>query len=161
MNIELKNYLQDGANWQARCVLCYLQGNIHEIDFLIKDELNLEKNETDIYVGRYENCREQGYVVSLCYKGRRINYAIYEHRNSDELIVLKSNCKTTNTPNVDAMWKDKGENASKYDYDKSFSCGDIVLCGNWIINDMKLFIIKIEKEIFKEYEETEEKIIIK
>jgi hypothetical protein len=100
MNIELKNYLQDGANWQARCVLCYLQGNIHEIDFLIKDELNLEKNETDIYVGRYENCREQGYVVSLCYKGRRINYAIYEHRNSDELIVLKSNCKTTNTPNA-------------------------------------------------------------
>ena len=157
MNIELKNYLQDGANWQARCVLCYLQGNIYEIDFLIKDELKLEKNETDIYVGRYENCREQGYVVSLCYKRRRINYAIYEHRNSDELIVLKSNCKTTNTPNVDVMWKDKGENASKYNYDKSFSCGDIVLCGNWIINDMKRFIIEIEKEIFKECEETEEK----
>ena len=59
------------------------------------------------------------------------------------------------------MWQDKGENASKYNYDKSFSWGNIVDCGDWIINNMKLFIIKIEKEIFKEYEETEEKIIIK
>lgn len=149
MNIELKNYMQDGANWQARCVLCYLQGNIHEIEFLIKDELKLEKDESYIYVGRYENCREQGYVVSLIYKGRRINYAIYEHRNSDELIILKSNCKTTNTPDVNAMWKDKGENPSKYDYDKSYSWGDIVLCGDWIINDMKLFITGIEKELSK------------
>jgi hypothetical protein len=154
MNIELKHYMQDGANWQARCVLCYLQGNIHEIDFFIEEELNLEKKETSIYVGRYENCREQGYVVTLWHKGRRINYAIYEHRNSDELIVLKSKCKTTNTPNVDAMWKDKGENSSKYDYDKSFSCGDIVLCGDWIINDMKIFITEVEKEIFKEEEKT-------
>jgi hypothetical protein len=154
MNIELKHYMQDGANWQARCVLCYLQGNIHEIDFFIEEELNLEKKETSIYVGRYENCREQGYEVTLWYKGRRINYAIYEHRNSDELIVLKSKCKTTNTPNVDAMWKDKGENPSKYDYDKSFSCGDIVLCGDWIINDMKIFITEVEKEIFKEEEKT-------
>jgi hypothetical protein len=52
------------------------------------------------------------------------------------------------------MWKDKGENPSKYDYDKSFSCGDIVLCGDWIINDMKIFITEVEKEIFKEEEKT-------
>ena len=40
------------------------------------------------------------------------------------------------TPNVDFMWKDRGENASKYDYNKGFDCGDIVKCGEWIIADM-------------------------
>ena len=58
------------------------------------------------------------------------------------MIVLISNTRTMNTPNVEEMWRDKGENASKYDYDKGFEYGEILECANYIAEDMREFFVK-------------------
>ena len=64
------------------------------------------------------------------------NYAVYEHRNSDNLIVLESTNETLNTPSIDEMFNGRG----KYDYDHGFEYGDIVSCGDYIIEDMENLI---------------------
>lgn len=129
----IENYLRDGANWQAQAVLAYMRTQI----FRVEEELTkLKPSFAMLKVGRYENNREQGYVFTIEVDGKQRHYAVYEHRNSDYICVLISNKMTANTPNVDDMWSDKGENASKYDYDRGFHFGEIVNCGNYIIEDM-------------------------
>lgn len=130
--MDINYYLNDGANWQAQAVLAYLRNNSIRVEDLTYDD----EYKANIRVGRYENCREQGYVFTLLYKGIQRNYAVYEHRNSDSLIVLISNTFTINTPSIDDMYADKGENPSKYDYDKAFCYGQITECGDWILEDM-------------------------
>lgn len=124
--LNIESYLNDGANWQAQCVLSYIRSH------------NPFSGTIEIQVGRFENCREQGYVFTLVKNFQQIrHYAVYEHRNSDELIVLIQNGFSLNTPNVEFF-----ESNNKYDYDKSFKCGEIVECGEYILNDMKNLINK-------------------
>ena len=145
MNIE--HYMNDGACWQAQAVLAYVKGNI----FRLTDD-KYHKTSLNAYVGRYENCREQGYVISIKFFGMKDdkpvsvqrNYAVYQHRNSDTICVLISNTKTIDTPGVDDMWKDKGENPSKYDYDMGFDWDNISGCGDYIITDMTNFLSQYE-----------------
>ena len=144
--INITHYMDDGANWQAQAVLAYLRWNSESVTYL--------KNEHDgkvyIKVGRFENCREQGYIFTLNYNfGVVMNYAVYEHRNSDSLCVLlfKTECNL-NTPTLDEVWKDKKD---KWDVDKTFSWGHITDCGEWIIDDMKNRIQEILNK--KNYEQ--------
>lgn len=149
--INIFNYLQDEACWQAKAVLAYLQGNLYR---LTDDKYH--NYHIDVEVGRYENCREQGYVFSLKFWGRNSetnkfghyqrNYAVYEHRNSDTICVLISNTFTINTPGIDEMWKDKGENPKSRDYDAGFEYDEITKCGEYIIQDMDEFIAKYGEE---------------
>ena len=144
---RIEHYMNDGANWQSQAVLAYVRAYVYQIE----DTLEYGKhkgvfNYFSSRVGRYENCREQGYVFSIQVGMNERHYAVYEHRNSDNLIVLISEGLNLNTPSVDFMWKDKGENASKYDYDKEFPYGDIVRCGGWIIDDMLSWIDKLVEE---------------
>ena len=129
--INVEQYMNDGANWQAQAVLAY----IRSLTFRVREATQCLITEPEIEVGRYENCREQGYVFRLRIGGNILmNYAVYEHRNSDELIVLKSDRNTMNTPSVDEMWNGR---KSKYDYDKDFGCGQIIDCGEYILDDME------------------------
>ena len=81
MNIGIENYLNDGANYKAQAILAILRGNIEYIK-----EGATNRNDVQIFVGRFENCREQGYVFSLYYNWHFIkHYAVYEHRNSDKI----------------------------------------------------------------------------
>ena len=125
---DIENYLNDGADWQARCVLAYIYGNYATF-------LDTHLMKPKIKVGRFENCREQGYVFTL-YDGKTdkqlMHYAVYEHRNSDSLCVLKQKIFTIDTPSAADMFGGRG----KYDYDKSFGCGSISDCGDWILRDM-------------------------
>lgn len=138
---NLSTYLNDGASWQAQCVLAILRAGYNVATIL---RPTLRKNHMDYYdkydgilsVGRYENGREQGYVFSIRYSGKQKNYAVYEHRNSDDLIVLISETPTMNTPSIEEMWRDKGENASKYDYDRAYSEKEVYDCAMWIRDDM-------------------------
>ena len=134
---NIREYLNDGANWQAQAVLAYMRDYISCVEDVVKHKYKDKNLFYKARVGRYENCREQGYVFSIQIGyGNERHYAVYEHRNSDMLCVLISNGLCMDTPNVDFMWKDRGENASKYDYNKGFGCGEIMECGEWIINDM-------------------------
>lgn len=138
MNVNLEHYLEDGANWQAKLVMIYLQYRTQEVLDVVWDK-EKRKSDATIYVGRYENCREQGYVFTLNYNCKQRHYAVYEHRNSDTLCVLISNVPSIfgNTPDVDIMWADKPKDATKYDYDAGFACGDYEKCVDFIVENMK------------------------
>ena len=144
MNIELQNYLQDGANYKARAIMCILHGRINEI----KDADGLGRsNDVMVHVGRFENCREQGYVFSLYCELKFIkHYAVYEHRNSDNICVLVSDKFTINTPDADAMFGDRGKN----DVDAQFRYNEIMEASNYIVYAMI-------KEIQHYYEKKEQK----
>ena len=134
--IGIESYMNDGANWQAQSVLAYIRSMWSYPKYASGKPVSIN-------VGRFENCREQGYVFTLCVDGRQVkHYAVYEHRNSDELIVLKQNGFSINTPSVEFMFGDRG----KYDYDKSFNYGEIMPCGDWIMNDMEKIIKNEENE---------------
>jgi hypothetical protein len=134
--VQVNKYLDDGANWQTQAVLAYLRSMY---SWVVNGTYNKEGNynEAEFMVGRYENCREQGYVFSLRYKNEQRNYAIYEHRNSDNLIVVIFDLLSINTPCGEDVW---GNMEDKYDYTKAFSCGQIVECGDYIIEDAQDFI---------------------
>lgn len=130
--INVEQYMNDGANWQAQAVLAY----VRSLTFRVKEATTHSLiTDPEIKVGRYENCREQGYVFRLKIGCETLmNYAVYEHRNSDQLIVLKSDRDSINTPSVDEMWNGK---KSKYDYDKGFNYSQIIECGEYILDDME------------------------
>ena len=119
-NIEVKQYLNDGANWQAQAVLAFIRGN--EGDILYCGGFDSEHGKNSIHVGRFENGREQGYVFSLIvdYINSLKNVVVYEHRNSDAICIKFFDGNFTDTPTIkDIPMKDKR------DYDKSFNCGEV------------------------------------
>lgn len=139
--INVENYMDDGANWQAQSVLAYIRslGYCPNI-FYNKETRNYD---VDILVGRCENCREQGYIFAL--RERKsfkvlMNYWVYEHRNSDDLCVVKFEGSFLNTPTINEI-----PMKHKNDITQSFGYGQIVECGQYIIDDMK-YIYEKEKE---------------
>jgi hypothetical protein len=75
----------------------------------------------------------------VTFKGKRRNYAFFEHRNSDELVVFISNKLSLNTPSIDDIYGDRG----KFDHDMCFECGEIVECGKCIMMDVESFLAEI------------------
>lgn len=143
--ISIESYLNDGANWQAQAVLVCLRASVSSVTDCAWNEKK-RRSDAEIKVGRYENCREQGYVFTLSHDYRQVShYAVYEHRNSDELIIVKFDGCFINTPTVNDVMKDR----SKYDYTKSFKCGEIVKCVDYLIDEMRkdllLFIDNLKK----------------
>ena len=123
--LKVKDYINDGANWQAQAVLAYVRSH---------DSFGIE-------VTRYENCREQGYIFFLRKYDKsgmhQINVAVYEHRNSDFICIVVNDKKTFHDPiNLD-IWESMKD---KYDVTKDFSCGEIVECGECIIDIFDEFV---------------------
>lgn len=126
--MEITSYMQDGAGYQSRAVLCFLEGNLH-------DEIGKTT------VARWENCREQGYVLSLVHPKRadQLNIAFFQHRNSDEICAVEwkevtMNSPTIETANFGGVYKTKG--------DVSFCVpwGKIKEMADWITNRLTVFI---------------------
>lgn len=110
--------MNDGAHPAAQAVLCLLKG------FEIEDSYNsgYKRYDAEIKVARWENCREQGYVLMLKSKdySKQLNIAFFEHRNSDNICAVKWEQVTLNSPTIDTakfgdVYKDK--------YDVSHSVG--------------------------------------
>lgn len=139
---RLEHYLEDGANWQAQAVLAYLRYHLDANSIVSKLTDTKDWKRYDfpyVEVGRFENCREQGYVLMVTFKGKRRNYAFFEHRNSDELVVFISDKLTINTPSIEEIYGDRG----KFDHDMCFKRGQIVECAEDIMADVESFIAKI------------------
>lgn len=141
--IDIESYMHDGANWQAQCVLAYVRNTKNNA---INETWNekYHKYDATVEVGLYENCREQGYIFSIRYKLEQRNYAVYEHRNSDQLCVVVFDAITIDTPPKELVWNAMGDN--KWNFTKAFGCGEIIGCGDYILEDMKFFIDKVNKE---------------
>ena len=121
--MTLENYLNDGACVQARCVLAYIQSRGVEL-----------KNKTyqDVNIGRWCNCREQGYVISLTNINReQLNIVWFEHRNTDSICIIRWEQSTFNLPNIDTI--PEQEYRDKWDTDFSFGYGEYSECSDKII----------------------------
>lgn len=140
--VKIENYMDDGANWQAQAVLAYLRVTK---DGAINETWNKEfhKYDASVVVGRYENCREHGYIFSVMYKGEQRNYCVYEHRNSDQLCVVVFDAISNGTPSKELVWDAMGDN--KWNFTKAFDYGEIVPCGDYIFYDIKEFINKVQE----------------
>ena len=124
----LKHYLQDGAHYQARAVLAFLQR--HEG---IEASWSAENKcyTSSIKVARWENCREQGYIVAMEAGRKQINIAFFEHRNSDGICAVEweqsaINSITIGTAQFGGKYKDK------YDTDYSVPYGEVSEMADWI-----------------------------
>ena len=128
---DIKSYLNDGANWQAQCVLSY-----------VRSHLDLP-NDYKVLVGRYENCREQGYVFTLLKDYNQVlHIAVYEHRNVDLLILKSFKGSFINTPRAEDLgMKDK------WDYDENFPYGNVLECGKMVIATIEYEIEEIDMNV--------------
>lgn len=160
--IEIDKYLNDGANYQCQMVLCYLrmkENGLAEMCFFGNgDDFMFSKSH--IVVGRFENCREQGYVFGV--RARDINeledkWMVVEHRNADSIKVRHFRSICLNTPSIDACYDDK-----RLVEEKWFKCEDIITASEYIYNGMVKAINKWkEGKLFthleKKYQEKLEK----
>lgn len=148
-NIEY--YLNDGANYKAQAVMCLLRNSACHVECDVHDDKIYDDYEDIIKpidfrveVGRYENCREQGYVFTLnCNYDNVAHYCVFEHRNSDQVCVIRFKGSFINTPSNEDIWKDR---ESKYDTDADFEPDDIVQCCEWIKSDMSATCLEYLKE---------------
>ena len=147
--IEIERYLYDGANWQAKGVLAYIQDAISNALYKSYDK-KTNTNTAKAFVDRYTNCREQGYIVSVIMHngfGQQKHWVFYEHRNTDSVCVYSFEGMlqpfTCNTPTFDRIVAMANFNSSS-DYEKSFELGKILECGEYIIDEIKKFV---EKEV--------------
>lgn len=138
---KLENYLEDGANYQARATLMFLQRDAN-----IEESWNAEYKtyDAEIKVARWENCREQGYVVSLRNKKReQLNIAFFEHRNSDSICAIKWQQESINTLTIDNakfgdVYKDKYDTSHSVEYGKAYEMAE------WIIKELTEHWIKAQ-----------------
>lgn len=59
-----------------------LEASIKVLKYLKRITLNKY-----VSVGTFTNCRECGYTFKVMEKGRSFTWCVYEHRNSDEIII--------------------------------------------------------------------------
>ena len=136
---RLEDYLQDGASYQARATLMYLQ--IHSD---IQESWNSEYHTYDanIKVARWENCREQGYILSLRDANHeQLNIAFFEHRNSDEICAVKWLQNSINTITIDTA-KFKNVYKDKWDVSHSVNFSEANNMADWIYEELKVHWIK-------------------
>jgi predicted RNA-binding Zn-ribbon protein involved in translation (DUF1610 family) len=146
--INIECYMDDGANWQAQCVLAYLRCmGYAKVENLTWDK-EKRRSEGELRVGRCENCREQGYVFTITYGVKQLaHFWVYEHRNCDDLCVVEFEGFYLNTPTINNIpMKDK------YDTTKRFPCGDIVDCGEWLIERFEYYINREKSMTIKKNE---------
>lgn len=138
MNL-LKAYFEDGANHQAQAVLAFLK---YRGDIESSWNKESKRYDAEVQVSRWENCREQGYVVMLKAKFgkvRQLNVAFFEHRNSDNICAIKWEQWTTNAPTIDtAKFGGKVYN-DKYDVSHDVGPGKADEMAQWIHDELTKF----------------------
>lgn len=114
----------------ARAVLMFIQPKAQ-----IEDSWNGTYYENVIQVGRWENCREQGYVLSLANRQySQLNIAFFEHRNSDSICAVKWEQSSMNSLTIEtAVFGDVYKN--KHDVSHSVGWGQVVEMAEWIIDE--------------------------
>ena len=141
--IDIKTYSNDGANWQAQAVLAY-----------VRSHLDLPKT-YKVLVGRYENCREQGYIFTLCKDYLQLlHIAVYEHRNVDSIIIKTFRGQFVNTPRAEDLGME-----DKWDYDEDFEYGKILECGKEVVGNIEYEIQSINELVsdsINDYNELQE-----
>ena len=139
-------YLQknrDGAKSQERAILEMLLDMEVDNAYISPDDEggepgNYDKYKTDFALFRFENCREQGYM--LLDRTSCLCMIWYEHRNSDSICIarMRSPKKTLQTQDFWAWLEDEKPDADKWNmYEESFSYGEIGKAAHYIIEQFE------------------------
>ena len=133
------HYHEDGANRQIQAVLAMFQLYLGDG---IEASWNAEwkRYEGDINVARWENCREQGYILSLSaqdWNKGQLHIAFFEHRNSDEICAIKFNQMSINTPTIDTIPKDAFPD--KWTHAHTSKYGDVCDMARWMYRQFEEF----------------------
>ena len=133
----------DGANYQAKAVLAILSSKEIEDSYDSDMRDYLAKPE----VARWENCREQGYVITfrVGFTSPQLNIAFFEHRNSDDICAIEWEQTTINTPTIDTMDGKGKVYKDKWDVSKSVRVGEYDAMADWIMQRLKAFWEKNKK----------------
>lgn len=138
---HLARYMKDGACAQARAVLAFLQD--HEG---IESSWNAERRwyDAEVKVARWENCREQGYIVSVYHmpSHRQLNIAFFEHRNSDCICALRWEQWSINTITIEHAKFENGYRDDKYNVDHQTKFGEVAQMAEWIHDEFEKFWIE-------------------
>lgn len=121
MSVNLFNYLNDGAGSQARAVVAFLS-EYSGVEGSFRDG----QYRANPKIARFENCREQGYVISMLDEAckEQINIVFAEHRNTDSIFIIKWLGTTLNSPTLDDIPDDHSWKHDKYYNDGLFDYGD-------------------------------------
>jgi hypothetical protein len=140
MSTDVLHYHSDGANRQAQAVLAMFQYFLCDgIESSWNDEF--KHYDARIDVARWENCREQGYVLSLrprySFGGKQLNIAFFEHRNSDDICAIKWHELTMNSPTIDTANFGDECYSDKWDVNKSVGYGKAAEMAEWIFDQFE------------------------
>ena len=137
MSVDLFQRADTGADPQAEAVKAYLR--MHDgIQESWSSELKRYTAEPKL--SRWENCREQGYVIRLRSEGYKcqLNIAFFEHRNSDEIVAIRWEQLTINGPTIDNA-KFGEVYRTKYDFSYRVSVGAAMRMADWIFGELTDF----------------------
>ena len=95
-----------------------------EISLKVLDELKKHKLNKDVTIGTFTNCRECGLTFRVFGKEKSFTWCVYEHRNSDEIII--NGKEGYISFNGDLPYN--GD--SKYSYLHSFNHGEFTECAD-------------------------------
>lgn len=131
---DLLHYMEDGADYQSRAVMCMLQGLL--MDGIEESwDKKYHRYGAEPKIDRWHNCREQGYIVSLhTYGDDQLNIAFFQHRSSDSIYAVKWMQWETNPITID-----NAEFTETYDgYNASFVVkqGEILKMAEWVHNEL-------------------------
>ena len=132
------DYLQDGANHQARAVLMFVQAYLN-----IEGSWDKKLNEyaANVEVSRWYNGREQGYILSIRSKdyNRQLNIAFFEHRNSDNICAVRWEQLSMNPISSYEQAEFGDAYQDKYDVSKSVGYGEIAEMSTYIQDEFNEF----------------------
>ena len=99
-NLELYTITEDIVNQAtiAEVIKLLLLNHLSFSDCLIGEQLEIKE---------FNNCRESGYVYRVINSKQDITFSVYEHRNSDEMIInggFTSNIKPHGIYNGGSKW---------------------------------------------------------
>ena len=112
--------------------MAFLQGSI---------ELEGAKEWEYPYIARWENCREQGYVVHLRTPKNTLHIAFFEHRNSDSICAIRWEEQSINSPTIETAKFNGQCYKDKYDVSFEVNYGEVVKMADWILSELTAYWI--------------------
>lgn len=95
---------------------------------------NEELKDVEVDVGAFTNCREVGLTFKIMNGNDSFTWCVYEHRNSDQIIVNGKEGYINLCGDLPYKSDDK------YDYLNSFDCGQYERCAKYLADEFIHFV---------------------
>jgi hypothetical protein len=117
----------DGAHPIARAVLEIVRSRLGDG---IETSWNAEfkRYDAEPRFARFDNCREQGYIVFMndLRREKQINIAFAEHRNSDDIVIYVFEKKTFNAPHLTDFDNSVWENSQHFRHNAPYTAAEFI-----------------------------------